>query len=125
MRSFLIGPPKAKNSFIYDYDTTGAFGGPIKKDRMWFYLQARKQDRKQFPGGGQEGGYTNLNEGLWGANYVPNRNCNAPRSCEDNGWLSYTNEYKNASLRMTLQATQKNKFNICWDCLLYTSPSPR
>jgi len=30
--------PKAKNSFIYDYDTTGAFGGPIKKDRMWFYL---------------------------------------------------------------------------------------
>jgi hypothetical protein len=107
--------PKAKNSFIYDYDMTGAFGGPVKKDRLWFYLQARKQDRKQFPGGGQEGGYTNLNEGLWGANYVPNRNCNAPRSCESNGWLSYTNEYKNASLRMTLQATQKNKFNLYWD----------
>jgi len=107
--------PPAKNSFIYDYDTTGTFGGPVKKDRLWFYLQARKQDRKQFPGGGQEGGYTNLNEGIWGANYVPNRNCNAPRSCESNGWLSYTNEYKNASLRLTLQATQKNKFNVYWD----------
>jgi hypothetical protein len=107
--------PKANNSFIYDYDMTGTFGGPVMKDRLWFYLQARKQDRAQFPGGGQEPGFTNLNEGKFAANYVPNRECNAPRSCEDNGWLSYTNEYKNASLRLTLQASQKNKFNIYWD----------
>jgi hypothetical protein len=47
---------------------------------------------------------------------VPNRaECTAPRSCADNGWLTYTNEYRNAATRITLQASQKNKFNIYWD----------
>ena len=108
--------PKAKNSFIYDYDTTGAFGGPVKKDRMWFYLQARKQDAATVPRR-RSGGWLHQPErrAVGRQLRARNRDCNAPRSCEDNGWLSYTNEYKNASVRLTLQATQKNKFNIYWD----------
>jgi hypothetical protein len=43
------------------------------------------------------------------------RVANAPRSCDENGWITYTNEYKNASARLTLQASQKNKLNIYWD----------
>jgi len=108
-----VGP--ASQPYNYDYQVSGAFGGPIKKDRLWFYLQARRQAKNQFPNGGSEPGFMNLNEGVWGANYVPNRTCTAPRSCADNGWLTYTNEYKNASLRLTAQASQKNKFNINWD----------
>ena len=42
----------------------------------------------------------------WGANYEPDRT---------NGWLTFRNEYKKANVRLTLQATQKNKFNIYWD----------
>jgi len=103
----------ARNAFVYDYDMTGTFGGPVKKDRLWFYLQGRKQDRKQWPGG--DPGYLNANEGLFGANYLPLRDCSSvPRDCQD-GQLTYTNEYKNASVRLTAQATQKNKFNIYWD----------
>jgi hypothetical protein len=108
-------PTTPNNAFNYDYDVTGAFGGPIRKDRLWFYLQTRKQARNSYPGGGNQPGFMNLNEGKWGANYVPNRTCTAPRSCADNGWLTFTNEYKNASARITLQASQKNKFNIYWD----------
>ena len=105
----------ARNAFIHDFDITGAFGGPVVKDRIWFYLQGRLQNRKTYPNGGAERGYFNLNEGKWGANYVPDLECRSERSCDENGWLTYTNEYKNASVRMTLQATERNKFNIYWD----------
>jgi hypothetical protein len=95
---------------------TGAFGGPIVRDRFWFYLQARNQARNTYPGGGAEPGFFNLNEGVWGANYVPDReNCRSEKSCDERGWLTYTNEYKNASARLTIQATQKNKINLNWD----------
>jgi hypothetical protein len=103
------------NTFVHDFDITGAFGGPVVRDRLWFYMQGRMQNRKTYPGGGQEPGYLNANEGVFAANYMPRRICDAPRSCDDKGWLTYTNEYKNASVRLTLQATQKNKFNIYWD----------
>jgi hypothetical protein len=102
-----------RNAFVYDYDMTGSFGGPVKKDRMWFYLQARKQERQQWPGG--DPGYLNKNEGLFGANYEPLRDCSSvPRDCKD-GQLTYTNLYQNASARLTIQATQKNKLNVYWD----------
>ena len=109
------GVGAASQAFNYDYQISGAFGGPIKKDRLWFYLQARTQAKNTYPNGGSEPGFMNLNEGVWGANYIPNRTCTAPRSCADNGWLTYTNLYRNASLRLTAQASQHNKFNINWD----------
>jgi hypothetical protein len=105
--------PPARNAFVYDYDMTGTFGGPVKKDRMWFYLQARKQERQQWPGG--DPGYLNKNAGLFGANYEPLRDCSSvPRDCKD-GQLTYTNQYQNASARLTIQASPKNKVNIYWD----------
>ena len=39
----------ARNAFDYDYDMTGAFGGPVVKDRVWFYLQGRIQNRQSSP----------------------------------------------------------------------------
>jgi hypothetical protein len=107
-----------RNNFVMDYDITGAFGGPVVRDRLWFYLQGRMQNRETYPGG-QEGGFRNLNEGVFAANWLPDRDPDAcarvSKACGENGAFTYINEYKNASARLTLQATQKNKFNIYWD----------
>ena len=91
--------------YNYDYNISGAFGGPIKKDRLWFYVSGGHRATDLYPQGGSTPGYANLNEGKFAANYVPDRN---------NGYLTYTNDYKNGDLRLTFQATQKNKFNIYW-----------
>src|SRR5262245_25842079 len=91
--------------YAKDYDVNGSVGGPIKKDRFWFYLQARKRGDEQYPNGGTVPGFANLNEGKFAANYVPDRN---------QGWLTFSNEYNIANIRLTLQATQKNKVNIYW-----------
>jgi hypothetical protein len=95
-----------QQEYNYDYTVNGAFGGPVMKDRLWFYLYGQKRESDQYPNGGAQPGFSNLNEGKFAANYVPNRN---------NGWLTFSNEYKNASVRLTVQATQRNKFNIYWD----------
>jgi hypothetical protein len=92
--------------YNYDYTVNGAFGGPVMKDRLWFYLYGQKRGTDQYPNGGAQPGFSNLNEGKFAANYLPNRN---------DGWLTFSNEYKNASVRLTYQATQRNKFNIYWD----------
>jgi hypothetical protein len=92
--------------YILDYDVNGAIGGPIKRDRFWFFLQARKRADEQYPNGGTVAGFANANEGKFAANYVPDRS---------RGWLTFSNEYKNAAVRLTLQATQRNKINIYWD----------
>jgi hypothetical protein len=92
--------------YIMDYDVNGAFGGPILRDRFWFYLQGRKRADEQYPNGGTVPGFANLNEGKFAANYVPDRS---------RGWLTFGNEYKNANIRLTLQASQRNKINIFWD----------
>jgi hypothetical protein len=92
------------NLVQYNYDVSGAYGGPILRDRLWFHSVARDQGKKQFPGGGEF--FPNLHEGKWGYNYQPDRPA---------GVLSYTNRWRNANARFTWQATEKNKFNIFWD----------
>jgi hypothetical protein len=89
----------------YDYDVNGAFGGPILRDRLWFFANARNQGKEQVPTPGQPF-YWNKNYGTWGMNYQPDRTQEP---------VVYRNEYRNVALRLTLQATQKNKFNIFWD----------
>ena len=34
---------------LYDYDVSGGFGGPIKRDHLWFYAVGRTQGKKAFP----------------------------------------------------------------------------
>jgi hypothetical protein len=92
--------------YNYDYDVTGAFGGPIRRDRFWFYLNARHRGQDQYPNGGTIPGYLNLNEGKFAANYLPDR---------DRGQQSFRNLYRNAAVRLTAQVSQKNKLNLYWD----------
>jgi carboxypeptidase family protein len=88
----------------YDYDVSGSFGGPIKRDRLWFYVNGRDQEIRKLPVGVDF--WPNLNEGKWGYNYQPDRSKDR---------VEYQNKWKNISARFTYQATQKNKFNIYWD----------
>jgi hypothetical protein len=92
------------NLQLNDHDVSGSFGGPIIKDRLWFYSVARHQGKESSQTGGPF--YRNLNEGKWGANYEPD---------VDFGPLTYTNTYRNVNARLTFQATQKNKFDVFWD----------
>jgi hypothetical protein len=94
---------------IKEYDVNGAYGGPILKDRLWFYSAARRQDRQNdlFTN------YRNLNEGKFGANW----------KADLSSALDSSDLYQNVSTRLTLQATTKNKFNVSWD-EQYTCENP-
>ena len=96
-----VNPSSFSNRLIREYDINAAYGGPVKRDRLWFYATVRQQDRETL----LFGNYRNLNEGVFGANYVydPDRR------------LHQADRYQNASVRITYQATRRDKFNILWD----------
>jgi hypothetical protein len=100
----------ATQDLVKDFDVNGSFGGPIKRNRLWFFLQGRTRGEEKYPNGGTVGGFANLNEGKFAANYQPLRGDGSK-----DYWLTYTSEQKNLALRLTLQATQRNKFNMSWD----------
>ena len=96
--------PDVFQAVLSDHDVSGAFGGPIKRDRLWFYSVARHQYIHKQPVGNDF--WPNINEGKWGFNYQPDRS--QPR-------VTYENFWKNVNARITWQATQRNKLNIFWD----------
>ena len=108
---------------LRDHDISGAFGGPIRRDRLWFHSVARDQRIRKLPV--EANFWPNLNEGKFGFVYQPDRS--QPR-------VQYENIWRNVNARITWQASQRNKFNIFWDeqdfcqdpCLgvvsVYTSP---
>ncbi len=99
LRSFGIQNPPTIHS---NYDTSGSLGGPIKRDKLWFYATARWFGQAQdIPGA-----YANANAGdptKW--TYVPN-------TAITNRNASSQNIY---SGRITWQATQRNKFSVYED----------
>jgi Carboxypeptidase regulatory-like domain len=84
------------------YDLNGAFGGPIKKDRVWFYVGARTQGSTRVIANV----FYNLNAGdptKW--TYSPDTNRQA---FSDRTWESVNG-------RATWQATPRNKISAFWD----------
>jgi hypothetical protein len=84
------------------WEVNPALGGPITRDRLWFYGTFRHQGNRQLVAGMFE----NKNAGdptKW--TYEPDLNRQA---IDDGTW-------KNGSLRLTWQATPRNKFNVWWD----------
>ena len=84
------------------WDYTAGIGGPIKKDRLVSFLNLRNQDRIH-----------------------PSRAClrtrtpairrNGPIEADTTRQSRAAGSWTVASLRLTLQATPRNKFNIYWD----------
>ena len=92
----------APNPLIKAYDYSGAVGGPIAKDRVWYFFTARSQGDKRYI----TNMYYNQNAGNPNAwLYVPDP---SRQAFNDKTW-------ENASLRLTTQITPRNKLNIFWD----------
>jgi hypothetical protein len=87
---------------LKQWDFTGGVGGPILRDRIWYYGTARDEGQhRSIPGI-----FPNLNAGdptQW--EYVPDRSREA-RGAES---------FQLFSARFTIQATPRNKFNVHWD----------
>src|SRR5436190_4671647 len=90
---------------INDHDTSIAFGGPILRDRLWFFTVGRAWGKEAF-NSSNENIWDNKNAGIWGMNYQPDRSQDP---------LNFTNWTRNVNVRLTYQATTKNKLDIFWD----------
>src|SRR5688572_1106493 len=90
------------NELIKSWEANGAIGGPIIRDRLWFFLSTKRQITRLYV----SGMYYNKNDGnpvAWA--YEPDQ---SRRAIYDGTWT-------NVPLRLTFQATPRNKFNIFWD----------
>jgi hypothetical protein len=92
-------------SEISNWDFTGGEGGPIRKDRVWFYVTARNEgEYRTIPGV-----FPNLNAGVAGQYlYKPDTS----RVAEG------AQSFEIFTGRLTYQATPRNKFNVHWDSQL-------
>ena len=96
------GVLRAPNELIKIWDIDGGWGGPIRKDRLWFFLNARTRGDDTYV----TGMYYNKNANdptKW--TYEPDQ---TQRAVRDDSW-------KNISGRVTWQASPRNKVNIFWD----------
>ena len=87
---------------LQQWDYTFGIGGPIMKDRLWYYVTARDEGQyRSIPGI-----YPNLNAG------DPTKRLYAPDKTREvrgaESWRLYTG-------RVTYQASARNKFNFHWD----------
>ena len=90
------------NPLIKLYDVSGAIGGPLKKDRLWFFATERAQGSSTYI----SSLYYNKNAGLANAwTYAPDLN---RQGFEDHTW-------ENTTLRLTWQASPRHKINVFWD----------
>jgi hypothetical protein len=89
------------NSRDNDHDVNGTFGGPVVRDSLWFFATGRHEGSVT----NTTNAYRNLNEGVFGANYVAD--LSKP--------VQTVNTSKNALLRFTWQASPKNRFTFSWD----------
>jgi len=87
---------------IKNYDLSAAFGGPIRKDRVWIFGTVRGQGNSAYI----TNMYYNKNAGdpnKW--LYEPDK---SRQAFNDKTW-------QNASARITMQVTPRNKLNVFWD----------
>jgi hypothetical protein len=91
------------NSMKQNWDVNPGFGGPLKRDRIWFYFTARYQVAQNYAAGM----FHNKNAfkpDVW--TYEPDTNRRA---------LSLDGDWEDAQLRVTWQAAPKVKFAGTWD----------
>jgi hypothetical protein len=91
---------RAPQELLKIWDVNGALGGPLRRDRLWFFAAARYQgNRKTAPN------FVNANvDDVTKWTYVPT----TIQGMDDGTW-------KNVNVRLTLQASPRNKFNFFWD----------
>jgi hypothetical protein len=93
---------RAPNSLKRTWDVNPMYGGPLVRNRLWFYSTVRDVLQETYIAGT----YFNKNAGnplAW--TYEPDLQRQAFQD----------QHYWAATIRLTLQATPRNKFNIHWD----------
>jgi hypothetical protein len=93
------------NSLKEAYDINGSVGGPIFRDRLWFFASARKQLNDTY----FAGVYANLNAG------DPTKWAYLPADGQDGRPLNQADTFirqPDVNVRLTWQATPKNKFSF-------------
>jgi hypothetical protein len=84
------------------WDFSGSVGGPIKKDRVWYFFNAREEGSyRSVPGM-----YANANAGVMGK-YTYVADLTRPAAT--------AGSWRIGNLRLTVQPTPRNKFNLFWD----------
>ena len=87
---------------IKNYDLSAAFGGPIRKDRVWIFGTVRGQGNSAY--------ITNM---------YYNKNAGDPNKWlyeRDTSRQAFNDKtWQNASARITMQITPRNKLNVFWD----------
>ncbi len=99
---FLRSKLNKPSTLLSLYDVDGALGGPIKKDKLWFFYLGRTYGN----GTSVTGMFANKNAGnpnSW--SYTPDNTLQAR-----NDGSTITN-----GVRLTWQITQKGKLNLFWD----------
>jgi hypothetical protein len=90
------------NGLIKLWDYNIGVGGPLKKDRIWFFGQFRDEGSHRTIAGM----FANANLGdPTKLTYVADKSRPAIQA----------GSWRNGSLRLTVQATPRNKFNVFWD----------
>ena len=78
------------------YDINGAFGGPIKQDRLWFFTSGRRSEAKSFF-----------------SDVFFNSTHGTPVYTPDTARPGFTeDDFKSIAVRLTWQAAQKHKVNV-------------
>jgi hypothetical protein len=83
------------------WDLNGSFGGPIRRDRLWYYVTSRYQGNRKYV-----------------TNMFYNQNAGDPAAWvyeADDKRATNDGTWKNTSVRVTVQATPRNTFNLYWD----------
>ncbi|MEO8257678.1 MAG: carboxypeptidase regulatory-like domain-containing protein [Acidobacteriota bacterium] len=93
---------RAPNLMVKIWDVNGAFGGPIKKDKLWYFAAVRYQGNRKLVGGA----FANRNAGnVTSWNYEADT---TQQALDDGTWRS-------GNIRLTWQASPRNKFNFYQD----------
>ena len=102
---------KTPDSLLKLWDFNAALGGPIRQDRLWFFVNLRDQGSRR----SIAGMYANLNAGnptKW--TYAPD--LTRPAQVEGS--------WKIGNARLTAQVSPRNKINIFWDEQIFCGGAP-
>jgi hypothetical protein len=93
---------RAPGKILKLWDFNGGIGGPIVKDRIWYFANSRREGSWQ----SVPGMFRNQNAGdPTKFTYVPDLTRQAATA----------GDWTTLGLRLTVQATERNRFNVFWD----------